>query len=376
MNIYTKEFLRFQALDKCFRDKTKTYFIQDLTIACNKAVQEHYPTQKNTRCRSIYLEIEKMRKLPGFNESIEKNRKLDQNKRDLDFLDSQDQKEISPNHTKEAYSYKENNSFSLSNNNLNDLEVVQMREAISVMSRIKGRPGYESLNEVILKLEKDIMGNKQLPVIMSYDENKNLKGLQFLEPLIEAIKDKIPLKICYKSYNSEEEKDIIVYPYYLKQYNKRWFLFGNRKDIPEPDYIPQFAIDRIIKITQCHPELEDFVESTVNIETYLQDVIGVSTNYNLEPQTVILKFSDKRYDYAKTKPPHDLKMWDDVKKTIQIRVVHNKELEQLILSYGADIKVIAPQGLKNRIKDIIDQMAKNYNEGQKYITGNGDIPKT
>src|SRR5690606_34810572 len=120
----------------------KDYFIEDLTIACNKAVQENYPTQKNTRSRSIYLEIEKMRKLPGFNESIEKNRKLDQNKRDLDFLDTQDQKEISPNHTKEAYSYKVNNTFSLSNNNLNDLEAAQMREAISVMSRIKGRPGY------------------------------------------------------------------------------------------------------------------------------------------------------------------------------------------------------------------------------------------
>lgn len=374
MNIYTKEFLRFQALDKCFRDKSKVYFIEDLTVACNIAVQEHYPTQKNTRCRSIYLEIEKMRKLPGFNESIEKNRKLDQNKRNLDFLDSQDQKEISPNHTKEAYSYKVNNSFSLSNKNLNDLEAAQMREAISVMSRIKGRPGYESLNEVILKLEKEVMQNEQLPAIMSYDENANLVGLEYLEELIDAIKDKIPLRIAYKSYKKEEE-DVIFYPYYLKQYNNRWFLFGNRKDRPNPDYVTQFAIDRIIKIVPCHPEKERFIESTVDIEEYLKHVIGVSTNFNLEPQTVILKFSEKRYDYAKTKPPHDLKMWDDINKTIQIRVVHNMELEQLILSYGADVRVIAPPILKNRIKEIIDKMTQNYLPGQQEITGNGDLPQ-
>lgn len=375
MNIYTKEFLRFQALDKCFRDKTKDYFIEDLTIACNKAVQENYPTQKNTRCRSIYLEIEKMRKLPGFNESIEKIRKLDQNKRNLDFLDPQDQKEISPNHTKEAYSYKENNSFSLSNNNLNDLEAAQMREAISVMSRIKGRPGYESLNEVILKLEKEIMGNKQLPVIMSYDENKYLKGLKHLEELIGAIKDKLPLKLFYKSYKSEEEEKIIVYPYYLKQYNKRWFLFGNRKDQPDPDYVPQFAIDRINKIDPCHPEKEKFIESTVDIEEYLKHVIGVSTNFHLQPQNIILKFHPNRYDYAKTKPPHEIKFRDDINKTLQIRVVHNKELEQLILSYGADVKVISPPTLKNRIKDIIDKMANNYKNGQQEITGNGVLPE-
>ncbi len=95
MNIYTKEFLRIQALDKCFRDRTMPYFIEDLTIACNKVVQEHYPTRVNARCRTIYLEIEKMRELSGFNESIEKKRISDENKRDLDFLHPDDQKQIS-----------------------------------------------------------------------------------------------------------------------------------------------------------------------------------------------------------------------------------------------------------------------------------------
>ncbi len=374
MNIYTKEFLRIQALDKCFRDKTKFYFIEDLAIACNKAVQEHYPTRINSRCRTIYLEIEKMRKLPGFNESLEKSRILDENKRDLDFLHPDDLKEISPNHTKEAYSYKNKNSFSFSNNDLNDLETAQMREAISVMSRIKGRPGYESLNEVILKLEKDLMQNEHLPAIMSYDENKNLLGLEYLEDLIDAINKKIPLKICYKPYKFENEENVIVYPYYLKQYNKRWFLFGNRKDKPNLDYVPQFAIDRIKKIVPCHTEKEKFIESTVDIEDYLKHVIGVSTNFHLQPQNIILKFHPNRFDYVKTKPPHEVKFIDEANKTIQIRVVHNKELEQLIFSYGADIKVIAPEFLKNRLKDLYEKMSKNYLQGQREIIGNGVLP--
>src|SRR5690606_23764650 len=120
------------------------------------------------------------RKLAGFSESLVKIRAADTNYKDLDFIDHRDVSKNSSDHTKEAYRYK-NSSFSLTNpGKMNDLETAQMREAISVMSRIKGRPGYESLNEVILKLEKEIMGDQQLPVIMSYDENKNLVGLEFL----------------------------------------------------------------------------------------------------------------------------------------------------------------------------------------------------
>jgi len=40
MNIYTHEFLRMQALDKCFRDDTRHYFIDDLIIACNCQVSQ------------------------------------------------------------------------------------------------------------------------------------------------------------------------------------------------------------------------------------------------------------------------------------------------------------------------------------------------
>lgn len=159
----------------------------------------------------------------------------------------------------------------------------------------------------------------------------------------------------------------------MKQYNKRWFLFGNRKDWSDPDFVPQFAIDRIKKIVPCHPEKERFIESTVDIEVYLKHVIGVSTNFHLQPQNIILKFHPKRFDYVKTKPPHDLKMVDEDKKTIQIRVVHNKELEQLILSFGADVKVIKPDVLKNRIQEISEKMVGTYSTGETEIKGNGDI---
>lgn len=375
MKIYTNQFLRIQALDKCFRDKSKPYFIDDLIIACNKAIQEYYPGTKNISKRVIYDDIKVMHELEGFTESLETYRDIDKesNNKEDDYIRSLDCGKRSTKHSKEAYRYKDN-TFSLSQAGMNDIETAQMREAISVMSRIKGRPGYESLNEVILKLEKDLMQDQQLPAIMSYDENANLVGLEFLKELIDSINNKIPLKIWYKPYKFENEESVIVYPYYLKQYNKRWFLFGNRKDKPNLNYIPQFAIDRIKKIVPCHTEKEKFIESTVDIENYLKHVIGVSTNFNLQPQNIILKFHPNRFNYVKTKPPHEIKFIDEDNKTIQIRVVHNKELEQVIFSYGADVKVIAPEVLRNRVKDLYEKMVKNYIQGQKEITGNGFLP--
>ena len=162
-------------------------------------------------------------------------------------------------------------------------------------------------------------------------------------------------------------------PHYLKQYNKRWFLFATIQGAPEFDHIPVFSIDRIKKLKPLHPEKEPFIKNAPNIEEYLEGVIGVSTKLNKTRHSVFLKFHPARYDYVKTKPLHDSQSCTDHTCIVQINVVLNRELEQLILSYGADVRVISPEILKNRIQEIINNMAKNYIQGKKEITGNGNL---
>lgn len=367
MNIYTPEYLRMQALDKCLRDDRHHYFIDDLIIACNKAVQEHYPTKKNFKKRVIYADIEKIKNIEGLAENIDTYLAEDSNSKELDYIDPKDIPENSgKKRRKNAYRYLDKN---VGLQQLNKIETTQIKDAISVMSRIKGRSEYRGLNEIILKLESDLLEDKHLPTIMSYDENELLEGLEHLDDLIDGIKNEEPLKIIYQPYGLKSE-EIIIYPFFLKQYNKRWFLFANRKDQLNLNYIPIFSIDRIKKVTPCHPEKEPFHPLEINIDDYLKNVIGVSTSFDHQPESIFLKFHSDRYKYVKSKPFHHSQISNDNNCLIQLKVVMNNELDQLILSYGADVKVVAPEELRNRILKISNRMNQQYREEEKSVLGN------
>lgn len=305
-----------------------------------------------------------MRNLEGLNDNIETYPEVDTNDKNVDFLNPKD---ISDYYEKsrriKAYKYKDKSSGL---EQLNKIESTQIKDAISVMSRIKGRSEYRGLNEIILKLESDLLDDKQLPTIMSYDENELLVGLEHLDDIIEGIKNEEALKIIYQPYGLESE-EIIIYPYYLKQSNKRWFLFANRKDSKELNYIPIFTIDRIKKVTPCHPEKEPFKILNLNIEEYLKNVIGVSTYFDDQPESVFLKFQPYRYNYVKSKPLHHSQKSIDTDSMVQLRVVLNRELEQLILSFGSDVKVIAPIILKEKISEISNRMNQQYENDKKNI---------
>ena len=62
--------------------------------------------------------------------------------------------------------------------------------------------------------------------IVSFEQNPFLKGLNFFTDLFNAIHYKKALDVSYQSFKQQKPNNISLHPYYLKQYNNRWFLFG------------------------------------------------------------------------------------------------------------------------------------------------------
>src|SRR5690606_31583561 len=137
--------------------------------------------------------------LPGFKESLEKFDDYDNmQKKEFDFLHEKDQARLNNNSNGrklKGYRYADN-SFKLTHSTKDEIEMAQLKEAISIMSRLKGRQGFEGLQEIILKMEKDLLNDEELPLILGYDENEKLVGLEFLDEIINGIKNKEALRIC------------------------------------------------------------------------------------------------------------------------------------------------------------------------------------
>ena len=149
----------------------------------------------------------------------------------------------------------------------------------------------------------------------------------------------------------------MVYPYHVRQYNNRWFLFCYNEEFRA---ISNYPLDRIIAIEELSG---DFKPCDINWMDYFDDIIGVTKPINSEVVAIKLKFSEKRINYVLTKPLHGTQKkdkTDDEGRTIIIEVVPNNELYQLLLSFGADVIVISPRMVKEEMELRIKKMYNNY----------------
>ena len=227
-----------------------------------------------------------------------------------------------------------------------------------VLTRFKGLPQFEWINELIPKLDKTFCLYNKNQEIISFDNNQFLKGAQFITPLFKAIQNKQTLIIEYKSFKSDVSQHIIFHSYYLKQYNNRWFLFGKHNDYSN---LTNLALDRIETVKQSS---ENFDETElVDFEEYFDDFIGVTKPSDGVLTKITLKVTQQLAPYIKTKPLHGSQkkiVETEDFYTFSIEVIPNYELEKLLLSHGENLMVTEPLLFQNKIKEHIKNQLTNY----------------
>lgn len=326
--------IRYRTLDRCFRDTRHKYFIGDLIKACAEALRE-FNFEGAVSRRQIFDDIRYMKSDTGYR--IELDEHLYEGK-------------------KKYYRYADP-SFSINQQPISKAEAQQLQQAVATLTRFRGLPQYEWIEEVITNLEHRFnLGGKSRGIVC-FEQNPLLKGLEHLGTLIEAATDHKVLKINYHTYkNGGRDMDFIIHPYYLKQYNNRWFLFG-RND--ETGQITVNALDRI----QGLEPMSDiaYIVTDIDFDHYFDDIVGVTIPDDPTVETVVFRTTEKRYPYIASKPLHPSQRIVDRKQCIlQIEVAPNFELEQKLLSFGADIEVLAPEDLREQMKKKVEDAYKKY----------------
>lgn len=327
--------IRYKVLDKCFRNPGRKYFINDLIEECNKVLSEIDPDFTGISRRQIFDDMSFMESEEGWSIDLGK------------FRDG-----------KKVYYRYTDTSFSINNMPLNELEVTQLKAAIDILSQFKGMPQFEWIHEMVPKLQQGSQSDEKRTII-DFDNNIYLKGIDRLGELYNAILYKKVLKVSYQPFEDDKPYDVIIHPYYLKQYNNRWFLFGYNPEKEKYDW--NLAIDRIVNAVELKGKYEKNTE--IDWSEYFEDMIGVTKPENGKIEKVVLHFIGRTGKYVETKPLHGSQKakWID-KQTLEVslQLIINYEFERLILSYGESVKVIMPKRLASIIKQRITLSINNY----------------
>lgn len=333
MSVNKNALIRYQVLDRCFRNTGRMYFWDDLLNECNDALMDFDPACGGISRRQLFDDIRFMESDQGWSIVLERER-----------------------YGRKVFYRYEDPSFSINKLPLNESEAEQIKSALQIFSRFSGIPQFAWVNEMIPMLETKFGLIERKNEVMGFDSNIDLKGMEYITPLFNALINERVLKIMYQDFKSDNPYEIILHPYYLKQYNNRWFIFGLSDS---HNLIYTLALDRITSIEETN---NVYKPTDIDWEEYFFDIIGVTRYTDVELQEVKLKFSPEVSPYILTKPIHptQINKNDASGLVIKFKVIPNYELENVILSYGEKVKVLSPKDLRERIAERLRNASMQY----------------
>ena len=337
--------LRYQILDRCFSNFRKRYEIDDLLDEVNEKLRDIFNTEVGER--QIREDIKYMRDRVSFNAPIV----------------------AYPYDGKKCYYRYSDSNFSIYNNELSVADLNKLQSTIDMLARFRGTAANIWLEEVISNLEYRFGLKSNTEHLVSFEQNEQLKGFEYLADIIDATTNHQALEIVYLTFRGKEIQ-MTIHPYYIKQYNGRWFLYGLNDERNE---ISNLALDRIQRYMRSEKPFKK--NEQIDFSKYFDDVMGATIpNTDVTIETIGLRFSANRFPYVISKPIHkSQKVVDEQNCVVEIQVRPTRELDQQLFSFIPDVEVLYPEWYRQQIMEKIEENLKKYLSVKKGCTDNSDL---
>lgn len=338
--------IRYETIDKCLRNRFVKYTWQKLAAACADALNEidekSIPSE-----RTIRGDIARMKSgLLGYAAPIK------------NFRDGP--------HEPGYYRYT-NPDFSIHKYSITKEQVQSLQECLHLIRHFNEFHFHGNAMNTIKELIQEILPGtniKDVPIV-GFDRVENASGLELIDELYKAIRDKQVLKFEFHPFRNEPIQYMEeVHPYYLHQYNNRWFLFAHctRKDLVDGIY--KFGLERIHHLRYLKDK--SFITNTsFHPKEYFQDIVGVSYPQNKEVEKILLAFTPEKGKYVISKPIHPSQK--TIQKTdkyylLSLDLKINYELVREIISFMGEVEVLQPISLRTKVQEELKKTLDQYHK--------------
>ncbi|MDW8295911.1 MAG: WYL domain-containing protein, partial [Raineya sp.] len=265
--------------------------------------------------------------------------------------------------------YEMDNEYRFMSISLSQKDLVALNFAESVLQGFKHSQIFEDFADAINKVLDAVEVGKQLKdsprKMQDFIQPENAtypKGRKWLGDILWAIKNYKQIHFAYKKFTQTEAEERILHPYLLKEFKGRWYVIGY---YPEKERIATFALDRIqsLKISDfsvLYPEKLGFEP-----ESFYQNCFGITRLQEEQVEHIVLSFSPFVGYYLKSKPLHQTQkilVDNEQEFRISVELIINPDLVSELLSYGRNLKVLAPERLRQIIREELEKNLNNYQE--------------
>ncbi len=217
--------------------------------------------------------------------------------------------------------------------------------------------------QLLLDTERESEGGNGL--IQSSLE-QNLTNIHLLSQFYKAITNHQVLHFSYQRFG-QEPFELTFHPHFLKEYNGRWFVFGDADREPYKAY--NVPLDRIVGHLAKVEEVEFVPAEKGFYQQFFKNIIGVTHEKGAKVEQVVIRTkTEYQHGLLLTKPLHHSQQetlsfgehTDGQYGEITLTIEPNRELRGKILAYGQYLEVVSPQSFRDSIKDILIAQIQQY----------------
>lgn len=333
MPLTKNSFIRYQVIDACLRNRQRPFPpLEYLLEKCRERLD------RNISPSAIEKDLRAMRELPepGYYAPIA----YDRFHRGYHYTDPE---------------------YSIGNLRMKEADIDAIEFAARILRQFRGFSIVgryaEAIDRILDAVDvRRLLSQEEFEEFVQFETPVYTEGSTYIEPVINAIKERRVICIGHRPFNRTEYTLRTVHPYLLKEYRNRWYLVGLDEEIRE---IRTFGLDRISSLDVVSLP---FRSGNFNSREYFRHTIGMIAPQE-KPPVVVLEFQKHQARYLLTQPLHaSQQVTDESGETVTFRFeVHpTYELISFILGFGSNVRVLSPPSLQREIANRIDAMRALY----------------
>ena len=340
---------RYALIDSMLANRHKAVSIQDITDFVNEHLPE-FGIDEGVSKRCIEKDIEYLEWSSPFSVELERY--------SIDATTVNDRV-----YKKRCLRYADP-TFSIFKKKLTQDEKAVLESALTTLGSFDGLDNFEWLAE----LRKQLKVEERKPIISL---SKNLvENSTLIASLFSAISNEQVVELTYRKFLDSTERKVIISPYLLKEYNRRWYIVGGAYDT---NRVLNFALDRLVEIE--FKTGYTFKPCETDLEERFEEIIGVTFNEEVPLTQILFWVSDAIKGYIHTKPIHGSQIHIKGDRADKLHILYpqlqsgdfltiecreNFELIRELTAWVDDLIVLTPVSLRDRIVDRINRMKTRY----------------
>ena len=195
---------------------------------------------------------------------------------------------------------------------------------------------------------------------------QNLTNIDLLPLFYKAITHQQVLRFSYQRFG-QAPFELTFHPQFLKEYNGRWFVFGEADR--EPFHAYNVPLDRICSEVKVVEDTDYIPVEKGFYQQFFKDIIGVTHEKDAKLEQVVIRTkTEYQHGLLQTKPLHHSQKEtlpfgehpDGKYGEVTLTIEPNRELRGKILMYGENLEVLAPLSLREQIRETVRKLIQKY----------------